>query len=437
MPFAKTDTATPVLCPACQSPLVSENDAAPWCERCEWNLAHFPAPLGVIWLFRWLHRRERHLGFASHARLVRELATVQARQSLRPQTVVLVGVSALLLLIPLAAVAAGAWLIAVSGGFFPPILLGLLLIAAAYALRPRVTRLTDVTHDTYPLSADKQPELFALITRTAAAVGAPMPDHVALTERAEAWTAVAGLRGRRVLGLGIPLLVALDPQQTVALLAHELSHFTHRDSRRALLTMPARTMFGRLARALRPPRRDALELHLRGAYALVIGVWQLVGGLLCWLLYSAHFAMNLLAERVSRRDEALADLGGARAAGSLAAQRLTEQLVLLPVILPVVDGRVEPGEALARWRAGLAAARERHAGRTGRLLQLSNRTYASLFSSHPAPGRRHDLLKAAPFQQATVVVTPEQALRLDAELHPYAEALRGELAKRQQAFELL
>ncbi|GHJ45134.1 hypothetical protein Cs7R123_24760 [Catellatospora sp. TT07R-123] len=436
MPPTTTDTATAVLCPRCQSRLVGETGEAPWCERCEWNLDHFPPP-DAMWLFRWLSRHERRLGYASDAELVGELATAEARPRLRVGTVVLVAVSAVLLLIPLGLLAAGGWLIAVSGGFVPQILLGLLLLAAAYGLRPRLGRMKDETHDTYPLSAAKQPELFALIARTAAEVGTPLPDHVALAEQWNAWTAQVGLRRRRVLVLGIPLLVALDPQQTVALVAHELSHFSNADIRRGLLTQPARTMFATFARALRPPRRDAWQLGLSDLAALVLTVWQVVGGVLCWLLYSAHISMHLLAGRASRHAEALADLRAARAAGSAAALRLTADMALWPVLAPVVDSRVEAGAALPRWRAGLALARERNAERAARLRQLSNRTHASLFSSHPSPGRRHDLLTAAPFQQAAVVLTPEQALRLDAELHPYAEAMRGELAKHQRAFELL
>ncbi|MDI1465502.1 M48 family metallopeptidase [Catellatospora sp. KI3] len=437
MPSAKTDTATPVLCPKCQSRLVSENEATPWCARCEWNLDHFPAPQGLNWVLRWLYVRERRLGFTSGTGLVRELATGRARPTLRLGTAVLVAVSAVLLLLPLALLAGGVWLIAASGGFGTQIILGLLLIAAAYWLRPRVDRLKDLKHDTYPLSAERQPELFALIARTAAAVGAPMPDHVALSDEWNAWVARAGVRGHRVLVLGIPALVALSPQQTVALLAHELGHLGNADPRRRLLTRPACTMFAVLARALRPPRKDAWELRVGGILAVVLAAWQVLGGALCRVLYSAHIGMNLLAERTHRRAEALADLGAAGAAGTAATLELVADMAMWPVIAPVVDGRTAPGAAQARWREGLAQARERNAERAPRLLQLSNRTDASLFSSHPAPGRRHDLLKAAPFQQAAVVVTPEQALRLDAELNPYVEALRGELAKRQRDFELL
>ncbi|MEU8615959.1 hypothetical protein AB0C29_49055, partial [Actinoplanes sp. NPDC048791] len=72
----------------------------------------------------------------------------------------------------------------------------------------------------------------------------------------------------------------------------------------------------------------------------------------------------------------------------------------------------------------LAGVRERAAGEAGALRQLTIREHASMLASHPAPGRRHEWLRARPYLDPAVTVTPMEAEKLGAELAPYAEQLR-------------
>jgi hypothetical protein len=77
----------------------------------------------------------------------------------------------------------------------------------------------------------------------------------------------------------------------------------------------------------------------------------------------------------------------------------------------------------------LRTVRERDATTAPVWRQLSNRTDASLWASHPAPGRRHQWLTARPRRDATVVLDKAEAERLEHEVVPYAEALHRTMLK--------
>ncbi len=191
--------------------------------------------------------------------------------------------------------------------------------------------------------------LHRLVERVGDAVDAPKPDVIVLNNDWNAAAAVVGVRRTRVLLLGVPLLVGLTPQETVALIGHELGHFRWADSRRRLLTQPARTFFGVLATATRPPHGDAHDRELAGVHALFYTLWQVVGGAVSWLLFVVHLAMNTLDAREGRRAEVRADAMASSAAGSTAALSMIDVLVLSPV-LALSSPRTERREA--RWTSG-------------------------------------------------------------------------------------
>jgi Zn-dependent protease with chaperone function len=85
------------------------------------------------------------------------------------------------------------------------------------------------------LTEDKYPKLFAEIRSIAAAVGQKMPAEVFLVPDLNAWVMQRGGRliwgGRRVMGLGLPLLNLLSVSELRAVLAHEFGHFYGGDTK--------------------------------------------------------------------------------------------------------------------------------------------------------------------------------------------------------------
>ncbi len=79
------------------------------------------------------------------------------------------------------------------------------------------------------LTPDKHPKLFAMIHEAAAQTGQPLPEEVYLCHDLNAWVSqrggVMGIGGRRVMGIGLPLLQVLSTSQLYAVILHEFGHF--------------------------------------------------------------------------------------------------------------------------------------------------------------------------------------------------------------------
>ncbi|SNT64148.1 Zn-dependent protease with chaperone function [Asanoa hainanensis] len=411
-------------CPTCNIPLAVAEDEPPWCSHCEWNLDTLAPIEGATWFWRSIRTRDHRAGFRSD----RLLASGAARG--RPWVyALLVALSVALVAVPVTAFLAGLWLL-IAG----PVALGLLLLLVAYAVRPRLGRVKKVLKGHYRVDADRAPALYGLIDRVATAVDAPRPDIVAIQP---AWwnagTTVAGLRQRRILMLGIPLLASLDRGEFVALLGHELGHFANRDSRRFLLTLPARVTFGHIARALRPSRVSGAERDLLGLQLIVFELWRLISGLLSWLSFAVHAAIQAAGSREDRHAEQRADLLAVKAAGRASTLGLFDAMAAFPLFHGAISGVARKGYAMAEWRARIAQNRARNdEGRTAVLRQLTIRTEASLFASHPSTGRRHQYVSTLPNSYATVTVTDTEWTTIVREVAPYAETLRNDLAEQYE-----
>ncbi|MFI5935149.1 M48 family metalloprotease [Actinoplanes sp. NPDC051494] len=396
------------------------DETPPWCGSCEWNLDAF-APDGGSWFGRRMLRLDRRAGF----RADRVLAGLDEKAVGRRVTaghVVLLAVSLVLGAGVLATAAAGIWLI-VTGRLLPPIAAGAALLALAWVLRPRLGSRKEAVAGGWVLDAGHAPALVALVARTAERIGAPMPDVLVVNTEFNASAAVVGWKRTRVLRLGLPVILALTEQQLVAVIGHELGHLAHEDGLRRLLEQPARTVFGALSRIVAPPRGSAEDRGLAGPLPLLFATWQVVGGLVSFVLFSAHVGMFLLAAGQDRRAEVRADLMSVRAAGSRAAMEALDVLVLLPGLTDLLHPRVPAGEAARRWRDLLADVQQRRAGLLPVLRQLSIREDASLLADHPPAGRRRQWVAARAYLDPAVVVTPVEAERLRAELAPLAEQM--------------
>ena len=119
----------------------------------------------------------------------------------------------------------------------------------------------------------------------------------------------------------------------------------------------------------------------------------------------------------------------ARAAGTEAALQLLDVLAAVPELTGYVQRHVPKGEAATRWRRFLRTVRERESAGAPARRQLSIRTDASLFASHPAPGRRHQWLAGRPARSASVIIGEAEATALEQEIKPYAEALHRTMLK--------
>jgi heat shock protein HtpX len=316
--------------------------------------------------------------------------------------------------------AAGVWLALFQ---FPNLTLvpGLLLLAITAYLIPRLSRLpshVDV------LDREQAPSLYALVDRLAAEIGIPAPSLIAVDPWFNASTYQIGVRRRPAMVLGLALWGALSPQQRVALLGHELAHFSNGDLRRGMLVQPAMTTLARLselfrARSLRRGYGQSLITFLQPFVDLMMRLISAV-------FHLAHLGVLAIVLRDGQRAEYLADQRAARLAGSRATVELLN--LLLTRADAVIASRARAKGTQAQWRAAAVESMADQASALTRLRQLTTRTETSLWASHPPTGLRAWLVEGAQCHDPAFVLSDEESDRIDVELTRQYQNARRDLA---------
>lgn len=427
-----TATALPQTvshCPQCSAPLVSEYDKIPWCERCEWNLSTPDLDPTLTRTGRWRAQLSHGLAYDLTRGLFTQLV---GRSAERPRRgggyLVLLLISAVVMALFLTAAATGVLLI-VQGTWIVKIA-GALLIAFAFAFRPTLGSPRKVLRIPDAVTEDEAPHLFRFIRRTAEAIGAPMPHTVALSSAFNASAGIIGLRRRRIMLLGLPMLAVLRPQERVALIGHELGHFINRDSRRSVASSPALNAFGTASQLLNP--RGMANVADQRVDGFLVGMattllWPVLYAV-SQLLWLCHLGVNIIGARVTQRAEYYADDLAARAAGTEAAASMMDVWVDVAGVATIIGARSRNKECADGWREGVEKSRSGRATRMHRLRQLTIRSETGIFASHPPAGLRHRMIMSAPHRSAAVVLTPAESAAIDAELSAYEERYRREIA---------
>lgn len=206
---------------------------------------------------------------------------------------------------------------------------GGLALYLAFALLPRLGA-TKPKEPPAPTTAHAR--LRALIAETARAVGEPAPDELYVLATANAWAArrpgFLGLGGPRMIGIGLPLLSALDEDELRAVVAHELGH--HHAGDLHLGPWVHRT---RMAVGTTLARLDGASFLLHLPFAL----------------YARLFLR--VTQQVSREQELAADAIAGRVAGREATARAllgTERLAprwsayFFGEVVPLIDAGQQP-----------------------------------------------------------------------------------------------
>ncbi|MFD5322683.1 M48 family metallopeptidase [Streptomyces sp. NPDC127092] len=215
---------TTEACPACGEPVPVDPRFVTWCAACDWNVdpadgdpGPDPEPARVERLRRAMAHRYGEQLFAG---LVQEPASGSGAPP-RPGAAGVLATALALAVHALTLVVAflGLWFLIAGWGEGAQPVIGVLLLALAFLLRPRFGRLDRRRAELPLLERADAPQLFALLDDIAAAVGTRGVDVVALDGDMNAGVTAYGIRRRRLLHLGMSLWAVLTPQERVALLA--------------------------------------------------------------------------------------------------------------------------------------------------------------------------------------------------------------------------
>lgn len=192
--------------------------------------------------------------------------------------------------------------------------LGGLVIAATiiWSLIPRRDRFTPPG----PLLNRKaQPRLFAEIENIARIFGEPIPSAVYLTPEVNAWVGqrggIMGIGSRRVMGLGLPLMQALNVSQFQAVLAHEFGHFYGGDTRLGPWVYVSRSA---MVRTLENLGADSAFVEIISKF----GVARLAHSIIVAILVAYWKLFLRITQFVSRKQEYRADELACAVAGATA-----------------------------------------------------------------------------------------------------------------------
>ena len=294
---------------------------------------------------------------------------------------------------------------------------GAFLLALGWSLRPRFGRLPK---NTPVLRRTDAPELFALVDEVARVAGTRGVDAIAVDDEINASVRSYGVRGRRLLTLGLPLWEVLTPQQRIALLGHEMGHYVNGDTRHGVIV-------GTAYRSLITWHYYFTPVEDSDAFTLVLNLLYVVPRLLVRGVLAALVGLTL---RASQRAEYLADRVAARAGSTQAALELMEHLLIadsaavtlqreanLSALKGPRRGRTQstaPADGLwERLSADLASVPEHERERQRRASTLRGH---SVDETHPPTHLRHACLLIGEAVPPAVVTDTARERRIAAEL---------------------
>ena len=422
-PRVLTDGAEigPQPCPQCGASMPVHVGYVTWCDQCGWNLRPEQPKR------RSLQARLYRAYSQRHAQAMNRQVTAHAgsvRPPLTPALLVAYALATVVHGVTLALVILAGWLIIAGWSSFVSVILGLFVLFAAWALRPRMMKLP---RD--PLTREAAPTIHAICDRIAQALGMPGVDVIALDGSFGASLYFAGWGRRHVLTAGLPLLWVLDRQETVALLAHELAHAVNGDPARGRYLAVALDTLATWYAWLAPNHIWAPGSGLLG---LFVAPYQIAMFLISSGIRLIHRALVLLLWQNSQRAEYLADRLAAQVAGAPAALALLQRLDMegsYNIALARIAASNEKQDFFDTFRRLVQAAPPREWERIRRLHLLED---ARLDDSHPPTFLREEALRALPETPAQVEISEAEAERMAQELAPLKPKVQKEMVDRRR-----
>ncbi|MFH0180063.1 M48 family metallopeptidase [Streptomyces cacaoi] len=422
-------------CPQCGAGIGGDKRFTVWCAACDWNVDPEKPRKEPGRLERMRRSLARRHGEKLHADVVsgEDLRARGDASALLALVIALVvhGVTA-------AVAAGGIWcLVHGWGGWL--MLPGLLLLLLAWVLRPRTARLPDNVPVLY---RDDAPTLFALVDEVAGVAGTRGVDAIVINDVVNAGVLTYGLRGRRMLVLGMPYWEILTPQQRVALLGHELGHYSNGDVRHHTVLGSAYASLTTWAYCFSPdddpdPADSALQLL---SNLLLLAPYWLVTGVLLLL--------DRLTLRASQRAEYLADRMSAQVGSTEAAVGLTDRMLVTDSVEGVLireanraaltgpsgyrGAEDRADELWERLTAHMASVPDSEYERQRRVAALRGH---SVDATHPPTHLRRAGLAAGERLPAAVVVEGDRADRIAAELAEARQWLGRRIIRDGPSFE--
>jgi heat shock protein HtpX len=353
---------------------------------------------------------------------------VVAAQTKMRASLILANVLAVMVVItPLLVMACAVWLVSVSYDTVLGWILAALLLGLAWVLIPRRPRNTKPTY-----GRDDLPELFDLLDHVCADLNAPQIDGVHFISDMNAYLfeyRPLFSAKRNIMGIGLSYWYTLDPQERLALIAHEVGHLVNRDPGRSLVIWYAMQTLEAWLYWLRPDD----DAHGRGLGEMMAHFALAVFGLLCELIWRL---LNWSMMYHSQIAEYVADAKSVSVAGKRAAHTLLYTTILSPEAERSTRGLRTYGLPQDGWIFDHIAAAVRNTpdDRKEHLMSQAETQKSSVDSSHPPTVYRIAFVDQLPDAPARLTFTQAQADAIDVSFVPHRDKLGAEILRRIEVF---
>jgi Zn-dependent protease with chaperone function len=315
------------------------------------------------------------------------------------------------------------------------VIAGFVLLLLAWAVHPRFGKRPKSL-----VARSQAPHLYALADAVAGQLKARRVEAIRIGPQFQASISSVGWRRRRYLSLGLPLLVVLEPQERVAVVAHELAHEVNGDPLRGIfIGSAAGTLIEwyRLLRPTRVARQRAGGVSRAGGPAGFAMAGEMVAhalmGALAAVVLGIYRGLLHLIWRDSQRAEYLADELSARVAGSAAAVSALQKTPLALTYREVVQsaGHTQSGERsiFAKFRD---LCMDPASPSISNARVMSSQGTFRLDATHPPTSYRIEfLLGRSP--DAAMTLTHGESAAIDRELEEFEAALQKEMTEAYRA----
>ncbi|MBT2661469.1 M48 family metallopeptidase [Bacillus sp. ISL-45] len=315
----------------------------------------------------------------------------------------------------------GLYLLIFQNANFMFIAAGLILLGIAWLARPRVPKLDK---DEHLIARQEFPFLFEAVDQLADAMQVKRIDGIIIDDEFNASVAQIGWRRRKIIKIGLPLFSLLEPEEQLAILAHEFGHISNGDLTRSFYIGTALYTLQTWYELLNPVPID--EYDSMGFFEIPVYYFM---AFLALIPYSIFLLLVHLLFDDSQKGEYLADERAAKAVGykhlisSMEKFQYADTFYLKIRELAVRKNTINLFNAVHE-QIKIMPGREKE--RLSRLAQLET---SKLDSTHPSTAYRIKLLENLKASPSSIAVGKGTLAKMQKELETQQTRIQEEVVE--------
>ncbi|UYZ21915.1 M48 family metallopeptidase [Mesobacillus jeotgali] len=291
------------VCPDCSSAIPFNKGYVSWCD-CGYNMDHSPSEKTGSKL----NALYEKLGNKRGQKVFQELVSQQElRQRISFSKSLAFMAATIVHLISISLFLLGLYFLIFQNDHFMFIAAGLILLGIAWLARPRVPKLDK---DEHLISRQEFPFLFEAVDQLADAMQVKRIDGIIIDDEFNASVVQVGWRRRKIIKIGLPLFSIMEPEEQLAILAHEFGHISNGDLTRSFYIGTALYTLQTWYELLNPVPID--EYDSMGFFEIPVYYFM---AFLALIPYSIFLLLVHLLFDDSQKGEYLADERAAKAVG--------------------------------------------------------------------------------------------------------------------------